>query len=724
LQHVFHHYYNPLKVLFALLILSCFTVFSYSQSYLSNGDFEQHDCTNRVAPVTNWKTSATAISPYVYYSECDTGRDRCSRPTVLKAASGCSYLSLLYRLDAEQNELTFIQSPLKQSLERGMRYEISFDIALSRASISYLDDIQVYFSSVENLGQRHIKMHNWEQYMVSMKDSTDALQSKSWVRLSTTYVADGSERFFSIGNFVEKWKIGLATSRSVKGLIQSNPGISRIPNTNTFLYNAEYCFDNVKIEPLATNWPNWSAEIKEANCHDYGIGNNNLVVNGGFEYYNEPITQRYNQNRLAARILPFWYGHTASAPSAFCIKDASNFFKYGDFMGDQPYNGQGMAGIYALSTNKDHQYQQVQKISKATKNRNYNIIYNYEHTPIRDYEIYEGAQYLTGNLDQPLKAGQDYNFGMMAKLSSMSSFGIRYLGITFLDSLTYLNQSTPLTNEPDVLIDVEVLRRSKGWEQFKNVYRAKGGEQYFAIGYYGVPGDRSPLKNHNFKPVVFQECGPKTYCSDHIYTFKDSLFAYYSIDNVVLQELNLGDVKPAIYPQNMLNQIQFLFDVSMDRSNNVAFEKAKSLVKSSLETLRKHDWICFTSVGKTADRDGPEQLVKFRKIYRQLHQIELRKKKSKSILSPSHIIFSDQLQKGFNNQLVIIANSSENLQTLHEKVTTLTKQGGKLTVLYTGRDAAKKATLKNFTTSAGGVLVDVSDPEALQHFIKAIAASD
>ncbi len=173
----------------------------------------------------------------------------------------------------------------------------------------------------------------------------------------------------------------------------------------------------------------------------------NMVLNPSFEEFNE-CPQDYTFMDKTHRLIPHWTYPSFTTPDYFnkCSKGQAkvpdNFAGYSD-----PKTGNGYMGAILTGTDKNFR------------------------------------EYIQGELKEPMVAGQKYCISYWYKLASGSKFAVDQMSLKFSsdivanDNGTYLDYKADLNNTEGLFLD-----NTEEWEQFCQVYTAKGGESFFMIG--------------------------------------------------------------------------------------------------------------------------------------------------------------------------------------------------------------------------------------------------
>lgn len=173
----------------------------------------------------------------------------------------------------------------------------------------------------------------------------------------------------------------------------------------------------------------------------------NMVLNPGFEEY-ETCPQSYTYMDKSHKLIPHWTYPTFTTPDYF-NKCSSGEVKVPDnFAGfSEPKSGKGYMGAILTGSNRDFR------------------------------------EYFQGTLSEPMKAGQVYCVSFWYKLASGSKFAVDQLSMFFVkdqvanDNKTYLGYKSQVNNTEGLFLD-----NTDDWEQFCQLYTAKGGEQFFLVG--------------------------------------------------------------------------------------------------------------------------------------------------------------------------------------------------------------------------------------------------
>jgi len=163
-----------------------------------------------------------------------------------KPKSGSTYAGMYFYTDKNYRE--YVQGELSRTLVKGKTYTMTFYLSLADKSSFALKDIEVLFTEEKlkpcfhsnscekaikpaSVAKKNFKMYsNLEERFFSNK--------KSWMPYKFEFVAEGYERFFSIGNF----------NRNPKTKKQ------KVLSTSEFFFSYYY-IDDVSIEPVEKEAP-------------------------------------------------------------------------------------------------------------------------------------------------------------------------------------------------------------------------------------------------------------------------------------------------------------------------------------------------------------------------------------------------------------------------------------------------------------------------------------
>lgn len=172
---------------------------SFSQNFVPDSSFEADTACPQAQYITNnayWKNPTTASPDYFHV---------CSSSFVYavpnnyignqNANSGGAYVGLVVKSGADYKE--YVQVDLVDTLQTGRSYCVSFYVNLAgRAGYGSIPP-QLYFSD-SAITSSSTSYFSWTPQISSSVIITD---TTNWVQISGTYIANGGEKYITIGNF-------------------------------------------------------------------------------------------------------------------------------------------------------------------------------------------------------------------------------------------------------------------------------------------------------------------------------------------------------------------------------------------------------------------------------------------------------------------------------------------------------------------------------------------
>jgi len=153
-----------------------------------------------------------------------------------ESLEGNNYAGLLVYSERESQPRTFIQTKLEKKLLPGKKYCIKMDVSLSDVSKYSSNHIGMYLSS------KAIKLRDIEKYDITPQllppKNVIVEETYDWVPLCTTIVAEGVERYVTIGNFAPQSGVATGKKRRSREFSQAQTR------------DAYYFVDEVSITPV------------------------------------------------------------------------------------------------------------------------------------------------------------------------------------------------------------------------------------------------------------------------------------------------------------------------------------------------------------------------------------------------------------------------------------------------------------------------------------------
>jgi len=150
-----------------------------------------------------------------------------------KAKDGNGYIRILAGKTYGTNYVEYIQGKLASPLIEGKEYEVEFWVSLGEYSPLSASCLGAFLSAdeIERKGGRPLKVQP------QIRSTNFITDTNNWVKISGTYIAQGEEKFITIGAFPRKGvkDYKLRMSREIWFLLLGSP-------------NASYYIDDVKVE--------------------------------------------------------------------------------------------------------------------------------------------------------------------------------------------------------------------------------------------------------------------------------------------------------------------------------------------------------------------------------------------------------------------------------------------------------------------------------------------
>jgi hypothetical protein len=313
----------------------------------------------------------------------------------------------------------------------------------------------------------------------------------------------------------------------------------------------------------------------------------------------------------------------------------------------------------------------------------------------------------------------------MSKLSTASSYGVKYIGIYFNQNVVKEFEDSLLKLKPDLLFDVSNLSRQSNWEEFSAFYKAKGDENHFTVGYY-YSDDNSILKNYGFQRIISSSCGPNysngSYCLHYEATYRDSLFANYYFDNFLLRKIDGKEVLgAAIFDKSVINQTQWILDFGGTKTNTENLNKAKQILIESLNIMRIDDGIAITYINKANElKLTPTIYENKRKIIRLVDQYKINIKPGYTFFQDYTLLFDGSSTKGNNNHVVLVTEGSIHFENGFKSIENFCRNGGKLTILHTGNIESLMKLNEIFAPINNVLILSVQEENVLERFVRGL----
>ncbi len=201
---------TSLKYILWLLCTNC-TVGMLSQNLIKNPSFEDFkNCPEKLGnfndDVQFWSTPTAGSTDY--FNGCSTAM---GTPENFKGSQpadfGVGYAGLYFYAPSDYRE--YLQAELKQTLQRGKKYKISFYVSRAERSDFAIKEFGVLFSKNKlkipirkELSKMHLYKERENKYnYMEIGNSNFYSDTQDWILVQSQFKAKGTENFISIGNF-------------------------------------------------------------------------------------------------------------------------------------------------------------------------------------------------------------------------------------------------------------------------------------------------------------------------------------------------------------------------------------------------------------------------------------------------------------------------------------------------------------------------------------------
>ena len=141
-------------------------------------------------------------------------------------------------------------------------------------------------------------------------------------------------------------------------------------------------------------------------------------------------------------------------------------------------------------------------------------------------------EYTQAKLTSPLIQGYSYKFSFNVNLANNSDYAIKKIGAWFTPNAVSSNTSQSMfTTLPQIVNANGFIADTTGWTKIEGEFIANGGEEYLTIGYYSDTINVDTLRNSVFADPT-------------------SIFSYYYIDGLELEEVEQAVIIPSIITPN------------------------------------------------------------------------------------------------------------------------------------------------------------------------------
>ncbi|WP_258542585.1 hypothetical protein [Parvicella tangerina] len=588
----------------------------------------------------------------------------------LKALDDRDVAAFRFRVNSVQVDPNFIVAQLTEELLAGQLYELTISVRKDRLSPFSINALQVYLGS--SFSQNTSFLHGAAERQLLSFD-LEHVNSDHFTDLKMTYEAQGGEEYIFLGSILQRFNLVESTKL---GLLMADRTYREMP------YNSTYYISKVKVVSKKDSGKKVEESLDE-NFYNSQEDLSNLVVNGGAE---TELKKRYFTNEVThgtsgSLIAPYVYSLTSFSPEVNQL-DSNDYRSVYD-VSELCYMGDGQFILDALKTNLFHEYGDATWKQEGEEYDTYHIYEKASGSPVSPYAI---GEYLVFSLAEPLKKGGVYHWSAMLKMSEGASFGISHLGIHFLESFPENVYDSIWQRLPEDILGVEHLATSEAWSEFNLDYTARGGEKFVVLGH--LPAVQGIVRNQHFKRQFQSACGPhESNClmSRYVY-YKDSLFARFQLDNVVLTEASSDQHYAIGYPPGKRVQLEIIFsEVKKGDLVEKRLEKVKKVLISAQQVLRVEDAICIVDQRKKEPVIlEPNAIINKKKILRKIGKPKTARKIKHPELNTEIILFGDGTDEVNLNHLVLIADENLDVSLASSKLDQFTNNGGHLTIFFIG----------------------------------------
>lgn len=181
-----------------------------AQNLVPNPSFEEYtDCPTyytltKLALIQDWAQPTTGTPDY--FNTCSVGPMQVPNcepgyqsPFTGKGFAGLFVFNILKSL---QNYREYLQTKLKEPLQAGVTYQVSFRVSLSNTSHVAVDNLAAYFSVMPPSRSDSKLLSNLQQApQVRNPTGKFLADTLNWLKIEGNFVANGGEQYLTLGNF-------------------------------------------------------------------------------------------------------------------------------------------------------------------------------------------------------------------------------------------------------------------------------------------------------------------------------------------------------------------------------------------------------------------------------------------------------------------------------------------------------------------------------------------
>ena len=239
------------NLLFFQLLLFALPNVIYSQNLVKNPSFEDfrhcpEELGNIESDVPHWSKSSEGTTDY--FNVCSERLGIPKNFNGFQAAEfGTGYAGLY--LSAPNDYREYLQGELEEPLVKGKKYEVSFHISLAEKSRQAIRDIGVLFSQkiikedTRKALTRHQDNNLANEYnFAEVRNWSYFTDKEGWMLVQTDFIANGTEKYMTIGNFRDNARSKLTNLEGDK-----SAAYYYLDQVSVVDYNAKYPFSELEL---------------------------------------------------------------------------------------------------------------------------------------------------------------------------------------------------------------------------------------------------------------------------------------------------------------------------------------------------------------------------------------------------------------------------------------------------------------------------------------------
>ena len=239
------------KLLFYQFVLLALSNTINSQNLVQNPSFEDfNNCPEELGNIESdvpyWSKSSKGTTDYFNVCSLRLGVPKNFNGSQV-AEFGVGYAG--FYLSAPNDYREYLQGELSEPLVKGKRYEVSFHISLAEKSRNAIRDIGVLFSKKKikqdtrkALTAHQDKNKNNEYNFAEVRNWAYFADKKEWMLVQTDFIANGTEKYLSIGNFRDNDRSKL---KKVKG--DKSAAYYYLDQVSVVDYNSKYPYNDLEL---------------------------------------------------------------------------------------------------------------------------------------------------------------------------------------------------------------------------------------------------------------------------------------------------------------------------------------------------------------------------------------------------------------------------------------------------------------------------------------------